>query len=48
MKTAFKIVFGIAILVFCLVVIAMFLLMVKISFFWWEDITIMGINMTNT
>jgi hypothetical protein len=46
METAFKIIFGIAIFVFCLVIVALFLLIIKISFFWLEDITIMGINMT--
>lgn len=46
MEAAFKIVFALAILVFCLVVIGIFLLLIKISFLAADEIRIMGIIMT--
>ncbi len=46
MESAFKIVFAIAIIVFCLVIIALFLLAIKLSLIWFDDISLMGITMS--
>jgi len=44
-KSIFQFVFFIAVLFFCLVCIGLFLLIVKISFLFNEDVVIMGIRM---
>jgi len=46
MELLFKIVFGLAIILFCLVVIGVFLLIIKILFLAYPEITLMGITMT--
>ncbi|MFH1745292.1 MAG: hypothetical protein ABH881_03965 [bacterium] len=42
---AFKIVFGLAILVFCAIIIGIFLLFIKFLLLFNPDITIMGLKM---
>ena len=46
METTFKIVFFIAIIVFCLTVIGMFLVMLKILLIFYPEIEIMGLIIT--
>jgi len=45
MELIFKIIFFISILVFCIVVIGIFLLLIKILFLFSTEINIMGIKM---
>jgi len=46
MENAFKFVFGLTVIVFCLVIIGIFLLALKISLIWLSSITLFGIHMT--
>lgn len=46
MEAAFKILFGIAILIFCLIVIGIFLLIIKLLLLAYPEVTIMGIRMS--
>ena len=46
METAFKIFFAFAVLVFCLIVIGVFLLIIKILFLFTPEINLMGILLT--
>lgn len=45
MEITFKIVFGLAVILFCLLVVGIFLLIVKIIFLFTPEIVIMGIKM---
>jgi NADH:ubiquinone oxidoreductase subunit K len=45
MESLFKIVFFISILIFCIVIIGIFLLIIKILFLFSTEINIMGIKM---
>ena len=44
METAFKIVFFLAIIVFCLVIIGIFLIMLKILLMFFPEIHLMGLT----
>jgi hypothetical protein len=46
MEAAFKTVFIIAVLVFCVLIVGVFLLIIKILFLFSPEITLMGITMT--
>ena len=46
MEIIFKIVFFIAVLIFCLIVVGLFLLLVKILFLFTPGINIMGITLS--
>ena len=46
MEALFKLVFAIAVLIFCLVVVGIFLLIIKILFIFYPDINFMGIIFT--
>ncbi len=46
MEIIFKIVFFIAVLIFCLIVVGLFLFLVKILFLFTPEINIMGITLS--
>ena len=46
MESAFKIIFGIAVFIFCIIVIAVFLLIVKFIFMFTPEISIMGVTLS--
>lgn len=46
METAFKIVFGIAVFLFCIIIVAVFLLFIKFLFLFMPEINIMGITLS--
>ncbi len=46
-EKVFKFIFGLAVVVFCLVIIGLFLLLVKFSLNFTDTIRILGVTMTN-
>ena len=46
MEAAFKVVFFIAVLIFCVLIVGVFLLIIKIIFLFAPEVTLMGILMT--
>lgn len=48
MEKTFKIVFGIAIIIFCIIVVAVFLLFIKFLFMFTPEISIMGVTLSPT
>ncbi len=45
MEMAFKIVFGVAIIMFCALIVGIFLLVIKILFLFDPEVTILGVKM---